>query len=209
MTPWFDRSRGVFKDLTSEGAVLLTPEMIEGTLVCLADTALDPISADRGVVVAVSGMSDVDRFAGGSICGSILTCAGASERGGDGGVSALEVVSDFGGGVDAVGDVGVAELNSLPGLLVRRFSTARVLGFRDLRDSIVASARRSFSNRISCSTFKSPNSSRKRCASILSPSLSCSPILISSSIKTPRSIATFSFDSRSSILLDVFLAWRS
>lgn len=142
------------------------------------------------------------------MCGSILTCAGASERGGDGGVSA-EVVSDLVGGVDAVGDVGVAALTSLPGLRVRRFFTARVLGLPDLRDSIVASARRSFSNRISCSTFKSPNSSRKRCASILSPSLSCSPILISSSIKTPRSIATFSFDSRSSMLLDVFLAWRS
>jgi hypothetical protein len=203
-----DRRIGVFKDLTSEPAVLLAPEMIEGTLVCLADTALDAWSADRGVA-AVSGISDADRFAGGNMCGSILTCAGASERGGDGGVSASEAVSDLGGGVDALGDVGVAALISLPGLLVRKFFTARVLGFRDLRDSIVASARRSFSNRISCSTFKSPNSSRKRCASILSPSLSCSPILISSSIKTPRSIATFSFDSKSSILLVVFLAWRS
>ena len=53
---------GVFKDLTSEGAVLLVPEMIEGTLVCLADTALEPGSADRSVAAA-SGMSDVDRFA--------------------------------------------------------------------------------------------------------------------------------------------------
>jgi hypothetical protein len=208
MTPEFVRSRGVFKDLTSEGAVLLTPEMIEGTLVCLADTALEPASADRGVA-ARSGMSDADRFAGGSMCGSILICTGASESGGDGGVSVLEAVSDFGGGVDAVGDVGVAVLISLPGLLVRKLFTARVLGLPDRRDSIVASARRSFSSRMSCSTFKSPNSSRKRCASILSLSLSCSPILISSSIKTPRSIATFSFDSRSSILLDVFLAWRS
>jgi hypothetical protein len=208
MTPWFDRSRGVFKDLTSGGAALLVPEMIEGTLVCLADTALEPGIADRSVAAA-SGMSDVDRFAGGSMCGSILTCAGASDRGGDGGVRRSEVVSDFVGGVDVVGDVGVAVLISLPGLLVRKFFTAKVLGLPDLRDSMVASARRSFSNRISCSTFKSPNSSRKRCASILSPSLSCSPILISSSIKTPFSIATFSFDSRSSILPDVFLAWRS
>jgi hypothetical protein len=103
MTPWFDRSRGVFKDLTSEGAVLLTPEMIEGTRVCLADTALEPASADRGVA-AISGMREAERFAGGSICESILTCIGASERGGDGGVSASEAVSDLGGGVDAVGD---------------------------------------------------------------------------------------------------------
>ena len=118
MTPEFVRSRGVFKDLTSEGAVLLVPEMIEGTLVCLADTALEPGSADRSVAAA-SGMSDVDRFAGGSICGSILTCAGASERGGDGGVRTSEVVSDLVGGVDVVGDVGVAVLISLAGLLVR------------------------------------------------------------------------------------------
>ena len=199
---------GVFKDRTSEGAVLLVPEMIEGTLVCLADTALEPGSAVRSVVAA-SGMSEADRFAGGSMCGSILTCAGASERGGDGGVRTSEVASDLVGGVDVLGDVGVAVLISLAGLLVRKLFTAKVLGLPDLRDSIVASARRSFSNRISCSTFKSPNSSRKRCASILSPSLSCSPILISSSIKTPLSMATFSFDSRSSILLDVFLAWRS
>jgi len=203
-----ERSNGVFMDLTSDGAVLLPPEIIEGTLVCLADTALDPWSAERGVA-AISGMSDIARFAGGNMCGSILMCAGASERGGEGGVRASEAESDLGGGVDAVGDVGVAVLISLAGLLARKFSTAREFGFRDLRDSIVASARFSFSNRISCSTFKSPNSSRKRCASILSPSRSCSPILISSSIKTPRSIATFSFDSRSSILLVVFLAWRS
>jgi hypothetical protein len=57
---------------------------------------------------------------------------------------------------------------------------------------------RSFSCTISASTRRSDSSSRNRCVSILRPSRSCSPILSSSSIMTPRSIDTLYFDSTSS-----------
>lgn len=56
----------------------------------------------------------------------------------------------------------------------------------------------SLSCRISASILRSDSSSRSRCASILRPSLSCSPILISSSVMTALSIAALYFDSRSS-----------
>jgi hypothetical protein len=51
---------------------------------------------------------------------------------------------------------------------------------------------------ISVSTLRSENSSLSLWFSIRNASLSCSPILISSSSKTPRSIATLYFDSKSS-----------
>lgn len=51
---------------------------------------------------------------------------------------------------------------------------------------------------ISASTFKSDNSSRNLCASIRNVSRSCSPILISSSIRTDLSMAMLYLDSRSS-----------
>jgi hypothetical protein len=194
-----------FADLASEAAEML-PAAKDGPLVCL-DSVLVVCNEGLGVAPA-SGRKD-RRFAEAGVFGSSLICAGASESGGEGGVGASEAESDLGGGVDAVGEVGVTMLTSLPGLLVRRLSTARVFGLRDLRDSIVASARRSFSSRISLSTFKSPNSSLSLCVSTLNPSLSRSPILISSSISTPRSMETFSFCSRSSRLLVVFRAWRS
>lgn len=57
---------------------------------------------------------------------------------------------------------------------------------------------RSLSCIISASIFKSESSSRNRCVSIRRFSRSCSPILISSSIITPRSIAILNLDSRSS-----------
>jgi len=68
---------------------------------------------------------------------------------------------------------------------------------------------RSLSCIISASILRSESSSRKRCVSIRRPSLSCSPIFISSSIITARSIATLYFDSRSSYDDDVFRACRS
>jgi hypothetical protein len=199
------RGQTGFVDLASEAATLL-PEAREGALMCL-DNCLALWNEGRGVAPA-SGRND-RRFTGAGVFGSSLMMAGASESGGDGGVGASEADSDLGGGVDAVGDVGVTALTSLPGLLVRKLSTARLFGLRDLRDSIVTSARRSFSRRISLSTFRSPSSSLNLCVSILKPSLSRSPILISSSINTPRSMETYSFCSRSSILLVVFRAWRS
>jgi hypothetical protein len=199
------RGQEGFADLASEADERL-PAANEGPLVCL-DNVLAPYNEGLGVAEA-SGTKD-RRFAEAGVFGSNLMLAGASESGGEGGVGASEAESDRGGGVDAVGEVGVTTLASLPGLLVRRLSTARVLGFRDLRDSIVASARRSFSSRISLSTFKSPSSSLSLCVSTLNPSLSRSPVLISSSISTPRSMETLSFCSRSSKLLVVFRAWRS
>lgn len=144
-----------FADLASEAAAVL-PAASDGPLVCL-DNALAPWNEGRGVAPA-SGTYD-RRFTGARFFGSSLMVAGASESGGEGGVGASEAESDLGGGVDAVGDVGVIALTSLPGVLGRKLSTARLLGLRDLRDSIVLSARRSFSSRISLSTFKSPNSS--------------------------------------------------
>lgn len=200
------RDLGGLIDLASDVAALLL-EAIEGPLECLADTVLVPYSEGRGVA-AISGKSDL-RFSMAGIFNSGFTCAGASESGGEGGVGASDAESDFGGGVEAVGDVGVVLLTSLPGLLARNVSTARGLGFRDRKDSIVPSARRSFSSRISLSTLRSPSSSLNLCASILNCSLSFSPSLISSSIKTPLSIETFNLLSRSSKLLVVFLACRS
>lgn len=52
--------------------------------------------------------------------------------------------------------------------------------------------------RISASTFKSESSSFNRCVSILSCSRSCSPIFISSSIMTARSMDALYLFSRSS-----------
>lgn len=149
------------------------------------------------------------RFPGTGVLGSVVVFGGASESGGDGGVGASDAVSDFGGGVEAVGDDGVAPLASLAGLLARRLSTAKGLGFLDLSLSIVSSANRNFSNVISLSTFKSPNSSLNRCVSILSASRSCSPLFNSPSNSTPLSIATLYLLSMSSKLDSVFLACLS
>ena len=164
-----------------------------------------PCKPGRGVVPA-SGMSDF-LFAG--VLNSGLPFGAASDSGGEGGVGASEAESDFGGGVDAVGEEGVTPLASLPGLLARKLSTASGLGFRDRSLSMVLSASRSFSSVISLSIFKSPNSSRSRCVSIRSASLSCSPFFISSSNSTPRSIAILCLLSMSSKLDSVFLACRS
>lgn len=67
----------------------------------------------------------------------------------------------------------------------------------------------SLSSRISASIFRSDSSSRSLCASILSCSRSCSPILISSSIMTTFSIAALYLDSMSSRDESVIRACRS
>lgn len=75
--------------------------------------------------------------------------------------------------------------------------------------SIVASASRNFSCVISDSILRSDSSSLSRCVSMRNPSRSRSPILISSSNMTSRSIATLYFVSTSSSD-DVWLrVWRS
>lgn len=197
---------GGFIAFASEVAALEL-DASDGPRACLVVTPLALCSCCLGVADG-SGRSD-GLLAGTGVFGSALTCAGASESGGEGGVGASDAESDFGGGVDAPGEEDVIPLASLAGLLERRFSTARGLGLRDLSVSMTDSALRSFSRRISLSTFRSPRSSRNRCASILSASRSCSPFFTSSSNKTPRSIAWFSFASRSSMLLVVFRACLS
>lgn len=61
----------------------------------------------------------------------------------------------------------------------------------------------------SASILRSESSSRRRCDSMRSFSRSCSPILISSSIMTPRSIAWLNLDSMSSSDDVVLRACRS
>lgn len=187
-------------------AAPLPLEVADGPRECLA-TDREPVYPER-IVPGASGMRDL-RLPGTGVLGSTLLFGGASDNGGEGGVGASDAVSDFGGGVDAVGEEGVAALASLPGLLALKLSTASGLGFLDLNLSIVSSANLNFSNVISLSTFKSPNSSLNRWVSILRPSRSCSPLFNSPSINTPLSIATLYLLSISSKLDSVFLACRS
>jgi hypothetical protein len=148
------------------------------------------------------------------VAGTGFVASGASDSGGEGGVVSGRRVSDLvRGGVEAVvgeervvADVDASEAgergrNASP---ARWFDTLRVWNL-----SMVASATRSFSCTISDSMRRSDSSSRSRWVSILRPSRSCSPILSSSSIMTPRSIDTLYLDSTSS-RDDVWLrAWRS
>jgi hypothetical protein len=133
-----------------------------------------------------------------------------SEIGGEGGVGVSDTVSivetDFvSGGVVMSGDDAIesGDSPSKAGELGAVISVVRIGG------SILSSCLLSLSCIMPASIFKSPSSSRNRWVSIRSPSRSCSPILISSSIITARSIATLNFDSRSSSEDEVFLACRS
>lgn len=68
---------------------------------------------------------------------------------------------------------------------------------------------RNLSCMISASTRRSESSSRNRCVSMRKASRSCSPILISSSSRTVRSMATLNLPSRSSREEVVLRACRS
>lgn len=151
-----------------------------------------------------AGSSAIDPFrAGIGVEGTGLALREASDRGGEGGVASVRVVSALSwGGVDAavgddieVVDVAVSETGER-GRKESPASRCDVLRWWCL--SIVCSANRSFSCTISASILRSESSSRSRWFSILSASRSCSPILISSSRMTVRSIATLYFDSISS-----------
>lgn len=137
------------------------------------------------------------------VLAKILGCAEASDKGGEGGVGTPEVSDTF----DFVGGVETA----VDGPVVRDASEVGERGNAGRADSgkgraraetrccsMVDSASRSFSVEISDSILRSESSSRKRCVSTRSPSLSCSPERISSSSMTPLSMETLSFDSRSS-----------
>lgn len=194
---------GGFIALASDAAALL--DAVEGPLVWFG-WVRGPCKDGRGVRPE-SGINDL-RFGRFGVRVSTTVFVGASDSGGEGGVCISEAVSDFDGGVDAIVE-GVMPLASLPGLLARRLSTAKGLGFRDRSLSIISSASRSFSSVISFSTFRSDRSSLSLCASIRNASRSCSPCLNSSSINTPRSIATLYLLSKSSKLDSVCLACRS
>lgn len=110
-------------------------------------------------------------------------------------------VSDFvGGGVDIDGDeVVVTDVEASDiGDGGRSESIDRGVVLLSRFFVMIPSACFNLPCRISASTFSSEYSSLTRWFSILRASRSCSPILISSSIKTPRSIDTLYFDSRSS-----------
>jgi len=131
-----------------------------------------------------------------------LAFAEASDIGGEGGVKVSGPVSvvetDFvSRGVVIMGDEAV------------EFGEDGEFGAVRSVDNVGSCLLRSLSCIISASIFKSESSSRSLCVSIRRFSRSCSPILISSSIITARSIATLYFDSRSSREEDVFRACLS
>lgn len=122
-----------------------------------------------------------------------------SEMGGEGGVGVSEIVSAvetdlLSGGVVIRGDEAMESGDISP---ANEGVCGAVMSVDNI-GSCLLSCRLSLSCNISASIFKSPSSSRRRCASIRRPSLSCSPILISSSIITALSMATLYFDSTSS-----------
>jgi len=130
-----------------------------------------------------------------------------SEIGGEGGVGVSDTVSAVptdlvSGGVVIIGEEATESGECSNGefgavMSMDRAGSARVLCFLSL------------SCMISASILRSESSSRNRCVSIRSPSLSCSPILISSSIITALSIPILNFDSKSSSDDDVFRACLS
>jgi hypothetical protein len=145
-------------------------------------------------------------------CGVFRIVLGAaltevSEIGGEGGVGVSDTVSAVptdlvSGGVVIKGEEATDSgewSNGESGdvISVVREGSVRVLCFLSL------------SCMISASILRSESSSRSRCVSIRSPSLSCSPILISSSIITALSIPMLNFDSKSSSDEVVFRACLS
>ena len=134
-----------------------------------------------------------------------------SEVGGEGGVGVSDVEeADLVAGVGIVGDeLDVVGDTSDIADCGRASSETIGVGFLPCALSTADSALRSLSCRMSASILRSLSSSRKRWVSILRASLSCSPLLISSSAITPLSIAILYFDSRSSKDEFVFLACRS
>ena len=131
------------------------------------------------------------------VAGTLESDAEASDLGGEGGSWISETVSTveidlLSGGVMTNGELAVdcGECSNIgdPGM---ERSVEMVERWR-------ASCFLILSCRISASIFRSESSSRRRCDSTRSCSRSCSPILISSSNITPRSIATLYLDSRSS-----------
>lgn len=166
----------------------VTLESIEGSLDLL------------GFAGAVAGA-----FAGGPLGFDLGIGADASDIGGDGGswTGVLDDDTDP-GGVETSGELApdIVLLSNM-GLSGMDRSVDIVDRWR------CSSCFLSLSWRISASILRSDSSSRSLCASILSCSRSCSPILISSSIMTALSIVALYFDSMSSREESVMRACRS
>lgn len=165
-----------------------------------------PLCSGRGVVPG----SSTRLFAGvtGGASFVVNTTALASLSGGLGGLVCTVLVSLLGGGVATVGlEMVVAVVlapDSLSGGLCDRRPSVMTdtpwppLGFRRPLRAQLSSARRSFSCVMSASTLRSLSSSRSRCVSMRRASRSWSPLRISSSSSTPRSMALLYLDSMSS-----------
>lgn len=164
---------------------------------------LDPIEGNLdlfGFAGAVAGV-----FADGALGFELGIGADASDIGGDGGscTGVFEEDTDP-GGVETSGELAPDKvLLSNMGLSGMERSVDIVDRWR------CSSCFFNLSWRISASILRSDNSSRSLCASILSCSRSCSPILISSSIMTCLSMAALYFDSMSSRDESVIRACRS
>lgn len=180
-------------------------------------TGMDGPLTDREADASLDGFGVVLRSADGSLILlggfiGVFICLGPfpndSEMGGEGGVGVSDTVSvvetDFvSGGVATIGEE-VAELgeSSKEGELGAVISV-------DIVGRFQAPCFLSLSCMISASILRSDSSSLSLCVSIRRFSRSCSPILISSSIITVRSMATLCFDSKSSSDDDVFRACLS
>lgn len=143
---------------------------------------------------------------GGTLVLGIGGGAEASDMGGDGGSLTgvfVDDTEDDSGGVVISGELAPETM------LLSKMGLSGMERSVRVADMWRSSCFLSLSCRISASIFRSDSSSRSRCASILSCSLSCSPILISSSIMTALSIAALYLESRSSSDEVVCLACRS
>jgi len=130
-----------------------------------------------------------------------------SEIGGEGGVGVSETPDEdvFAGGVSREASVVVGDSSDRGDAETATGSMERVL----LLLASDCSALCSFSFIMSVSILRSDNSSFSRCAYIRSASRSCSPVFISSSSITLRSIVWLYLDSISSNEDSVFRCFRS
>jgi hypothetical protein len=199
------------------GADLVVAFRITEGVALVELTGIDGPLIDREAEASLDGFGVVLRSADGNLILlggfiGVFICLGAvpdaSEMGGEGGVGVSDTVSvvetDFvSGGVVTNGDE-AAELGdpSKEGELGAVISVDMVWRFR-------APCFLSLSCMISTSILRSDSSSLNLCVSIRRFSRSRSPILISSSIITARSMATLCFDSKSSSDDDVLRACLS
>lgn len=189
------------------GLALFAPGVVPCELRMVVDAYRVPVGFGVVLEFPVGNFNLLlDRFTGVFSVG--LAEDEASDIGGDGGVGVSEIVSfvetDFvSGGVvmsgDDAPDLGEPSKEGEFGA-VRSVRSVEMVGYCRFR---------SLSCMMSASTLRSDSSSRNRWVSMRSVSRSFSPILISSSIMTPRSIDILYFDSTSSKEEKVFRACLS